>query len=644
MPDYTQEGRPIAIDTPLGQDVLLLTGFSGAEHVSRLFEFSLELASEKGDIAPADIVGHRVTFMVRLTEDEPRYFNGFVSHFAYVGRDDRLNYYRARVVPWLWFLTRSTDCRVFQDMPVKEIATTIFQELGFSDFEDSTTGANSTVEYCVQYRETDFNFVSRLFESQGIFYFFRHEEGKHTLIMADNKDVHLPCTEQTIAYTGESEGAIKSWEHCYEYRSGKYTQTDYDFEHPSASLKTSESTVVDLDDIDKFELYDYPGGYKAKSDGDAIAKIRMQEDESAYNVVGGSGTCKDFCAGGKFTIEDHIITVEQNKSYVLTSVRHHATIGGAYITGSDAGAIVYSNSFDCIPASVVYRPERLTPKAVVRGVQPAVVVGPSGEEIYTDKYGRVKIQFFWDREGKKDDRSSCWVRVSQPLAGNNWGAIFLPRIGQEVLIDFLEGDPDHPIIIGRVYNAQQMPPYALPANATQSGFKTRSSKGGGEANFNELRFEDKKGSEDIYFHAEKDFHRVVEHDDDLKVMHDQTIEIDHDQTVQIRNDQNLKVSNNQTVQVQNDRSVSIEMGNDALKIKMGNQTTKLDLGKSETEAMQSIELKVGQSSIKIDQMGVTISGMMVKIEGQIQTEVKGMMIQVSADAMLQAKGAITMIG
>jgi type VI secretion system secreted protein VgrG len=644
MPQYTQEGRPLSIDTPLGEDVLLLTGFRGTEQMSSLFQFDLELASERDDIAPNDIVGKRVTFSLRFVDEEPRYFNGFVNRFGCVGRDDRLTHYRAQVVPWLWFLTRTTDCRVFQEKSVKDIASQIFQDLGFADFEDSITGANPTLEYCVQYRETDFNFVSRLFETQGIFYFFRHEDGKHTLVLADNKDCHQSCTEQTVAFTGEADAAIKSWEHRYEFRSGKYTQTDYDFEHPSASLKTTESTVIDLDGISQYDLYDYPGGYKVKSDGDALAKTRMEEDETPYDVVYGAGTCRGFCAGGKFTIEDHVISLEKDKTYVLTSVRHDASIGGAYITGSGAANVGYTNEFTCIPAAVVYRPSRITPKAVVRGVQPAVVVGPSGEEIYTDKYGRVKVQFFWDREGKNNDSSSCWVRVSQPMAGNQWGSIFLPRIGQEVLVDFLEGDPDQPIIVGRVYNAQQMPPYALPANATQSGIKTRSSKGGGEANFNELRFEDKKGSEDIYFHAEKDFHRFVENDDDLKVAHDQAIEIKNNQTVKVKMDQSIEVDQNQKTKIQQDRSVSIEMGSDSLRIKMGNHTTKLDLGKSETEAMQSIELKVGPNSLKIDQTGITINGMMVKIDGKLQAQVHGTMVKVSADAMLQASGAITMIG
>src|SRR5512135_3121830 len=351
-----------------------------------------------------------------------------------------------------------------------------------------------------------------------------------------------------------------------------------------------------------------------KADGTAEVKIRMAEEEAPYDVIVGSGTCCTFTPGGKFQLEDHEIAAEQGR-YVITSILHTATETSF---GDTSAGSPYSNSFTCIPDSVAYRPARLTPKPIVQGPQTAVVVGPAGEEIYVDKYGRVKVQFFWDRLGKKDENSSCWMRVAQHWAGKNWGAIFNPRIGQEVIVDFLEGDPDRPIITGRVYNAEQMPPYTLPDNMTQSGVKTHSSKGGGTDDFNELRFEDKKGSEQIYFHAQKDFDRVVENNDTLKVGSSdsdtcpdgsQTISIykDRTSTIETGNETLTVKQGNRTVTIDqgNDthqvkmgnRDVKIDMGNDSLKISMGNQTTKLDLGASSTEAMQSITLKVGQSSI-----------------------------------------------
>jgi type VI secretion system secreted protein VgrG len=272
-----------------------------------------------------------------------------------------------------------------------------------------------------------------------------------------------------------------------------------------------------------------------------------------------------------------------------------------------------------------------------------LVVGPSGEEIYTDKYGRIKVQFHWDRLGGKNENSSCWVRVAQVWAGKSWGGIFIPRIGQEVIVDFLEGNPDNPIVTGSVYNAEQMPPYELNANKTQSGIKTRSSQKGSAENFNELRFEDKKGEEEIYVHAEKNFTRIVENDDVHKIGFDK--KSPGDQKVDIYNHRKVTLDqgNDELTVKMGNRKATINQGNDDLMVKMGNRTVKVDLGKINEEAMQAIELKVGQSSIKIDQTGVTIKGMMIKIEGQMQTDVKGLMTTVSGDAMMTVKGGLVMI-
>ncbi len=305
--------------------------------------------------------------------------------------------------------------------------------------------------------------------------------------------------------------------------------------------------------------------------------------------------------------------------------------------GDQSGGVDYSNKFRAIPFSTPYRPPVTAGKAVVPGPQTAVVVGPAGEEIYTDKYGRVKVQFHWDRVGTKNENSSCWVRVSQNWAGKTWGGMHIPRIGQEVIVEFLEGDPDRPIITGRVYNADQTVPYSLPDNQTQSGLKSRSSKGGSGDNYNEIRIEDKKGSELILVHAEKDLTTEVEHDENRTVGHDRITSIKNNETKTVE-------QGHETITIkQGNQSTTLEMGNQSTELKMGNQSTKVDLGQISTEAMQSIELKVGQSSIRIDQMGVTIKGMMIKIEGQIQVEVKGLMTQVNGDAMLKMQGGITMI-
>jgi type VI secretion system secreted protein VgrG len=718
MGTYTQQKRLLSVTTPLGADVLLLTAFVGREEVSRLFSYQLDLLSENAAVAAKDIVGQGVTWTVRHVDSEPRHFHGVVCRFA-VGptKFRNLRHYRAEVVPWLWFLTRTANCRIFQNKTAPDIIKQVFDDLGFSDYQFKLQGSYGPREYCVQYRETAFNFVSRLMEEEGIFYFFKHQEGKHTLVLGDAKTAHQDVPETPVAYAlgSKAQNHVSAWEHRYEFRTGKWAQTDYNFETPSTSLLTTTNTLIDQPKATKFEVFDYPGLYLKKPEGDAETKVRMEEEETGYDLVHGASRCVTFIPGGKFTLEGHDAEAE-NQAYVFTAVEHTAT-DNSY-SGTDAGS-EYGNTFECIPAAVPFRPARLTRKPFVQGVQTAVVVGPKGEEIYVDKYGRVKVQFHWDRVGKKDENSSCWIRVAEVWAGKNWGMVYHPRIGQEVVVDFLEGDPDRPLITGRVYNAEQMPPYTLPANMTQSGVKSRSSKQGTAENFNELRFEDKKDAEDIYFHAEKDFHRVVENNDDLKVgfekkdKGDQTIAVFNNRTLTVgcsnatdgsetttiwknrtetvkegnetvtvekgnrtvtvskgddkhevtQGKRDVIVNGNDTHQVKtgnrsvkvdtgNDahqvakgnRDVTIDMGNDALTIKMGNQTTKLNLGKSATEAMQSIELKVGQSSIKLDQTGVTIKGMMVKVEGQVQTQVKGLMTMIDGTAMLKAKGGVTMIG
>ena len=661
MAIYTQDDRALKIETPLGKDTLLLRSFTGHEELSRLFTFQMEFFSEKEGIAATDIVGKNVSFQVQMPDGDFRHFNGHVSKFGYGGKGDRLHNYRAEVVPWLWFLTRTSDCRIFQEKTVPDIIKEVFKDSGFKDYELQLSETHAQWEYCVQYRETDFNFVSRLMEQEGIFYYFKHEEGKHTLVLADHKGAYCSIADSEVQFeTGwvqrEWDDQISSWEHQYEFTSGKWVHTDYNFEKPSTSLLSNTSSVVSLPDNSKYEFFDYPGEYEVKGDGDAEIRLRMQEEEVRHDMVMGGSHCRSFSPGGKFRITKHHSKSEGNKGYVLTSVRHSASITEDYMSSAQTGETVYTNSFTSLPDKVTFRPSRLTRKPTIQGIQTAVVVGPKGEEIYPDKYGRVKVQFHWDRLGKKDEKSSCWIRVAQPCSGKNWGAIHIPRIGQEVVVSHLEGDPDRPLITGMVYNAETMPPYALPANKTQTGIKTRSSKNAGAENFNELRFEDKKDEEEIYFHAEKDFNRIVENDDTLKVgfdkkdSGDQTIEVfnnqdvtigcaesqDGSQTTEIWKDQNTTLK-------QGNRDVQIEMGNDDLKIKMGNQTTKLDMGKSLTEAMQSIELKVGSNSILIDQTGITIKGLILTVQGETTMDVKAPMTNVSGDATLTLKGGMIMI-
>ncbi len=453
-------------------------------------------------------------------------------------------------------------------------------------------------------------------------------------------------------------------------QSGKISCRDYHFQMPSKTLEVSRPTKIPVGGNDKLEMYAFPGWYQQRfnkpderlgdveKEGTTLVDRRMEDGEVERSLFYGSGMCRGFVSGGTFEFElsDESSPPESRQGkYLITSVNHSAIQSPNYLS-EETSDDPYRNSFGCVVKDVQFRPNRSTPKPVIHGLQSALVVGPSGEEIHTDKYGRVKVQFPWDREGKKDEKSSCWLRVAQLSAGKQWGGHFWPRIGHEVLVAFLEGDPDQPIIVGSVYNAENMPPYTLPDNQSRSGIKTRSTKDGSEENFNELRFEDKKDEEEIYVHAERDFNCVIENNETRKVGFDKTDK--GNQEIAIYNDQTLEVGvgsgqGSQEMTIQKDRKVEIKQGNDTLEIgmgnrevtlKLGNETTKINLGKSEKTAMQSILLKVGQSSIKIDQMGVQIEGMMVKVNGTIMTEVKGgVMATLQGSAMTTVKGGILMI-
>jgi type VI secretion system secreted protein VgrG len=619
MNRFIQAHRLLSVTTPLGKDVLLLDAFHGTEEISGLFHFTLECFSEKEDIKPQDIVGKAVSWSVRPEAKESRKFHGVVQRFVAGPRlIHGLRAYRAEVVPWLWFLTRTTDCRIFQKKTVPAILKAVFADFGFTDYQFNLRRDCPEREYCVQYRESDFAFVARLLEEEGIFWFFQHEEGKHTLVLADQKSAYVNCPQKVVDYEMDPNrfGRVNTWEHQYEFRSGKWAQTDYNFETPATDLLTNSTTVVPVPDSKKYEQFDYPGVYRQKGDGADLTKLRMEEEEVGYDTVTGSGSCLGFTPGGKFTLRTPSRSPEGDKEYVLVSVRHEGR-DASYPVGGPARQ-GYENAFTCIPSAVVFRPARRTPRPVVQGPQTAVVVGPKGEEIYTDRYGRVKVQFFWDRLGKSDENSSCWIRVAQNWAGKNWGAVFHPRVGQEVVVDFLEGNPDRPLITGRVYNAEQMPPYELPKNQTQSTLKSRSSKDGGATNFNELRFEDRKGSEQVFLHAEKDMDWRVKNDSREFVGKDRhlivkgslSVSVEKDEHVQVKGERREKVGKDLSQQVGGKRQDKVGGnwgvdGGQEIHIKAG---TNLIL-----EAGAEVTIKAGGNFIHIGPSGVAISGTQVLI-------------------------------
>lgn len=589
MADFSQQSRLLAIDSPLGPDALLLTRLVGDEKVSSLFGFEIEAYSKQKQISPAAIVGKNVTLKISLTDDNEfympgsyRYINGYVQSFRQEGAQIQgLQGYRAKVVPWFWFLTQTSDCKVFQFKTVKEIASAIFGENGFSDFSFQLVGNHPAREYCVQYKESDFDFLSRLFEEEGMYYYFEHSAGTHKLVISDHVGGYGQCAESAVDFRSGSESThnVHTWNHKYEFRTGAYAKRDYDFKKPRNKLQTGESASMEVPNTTKYEHFVYPGRYEEKGVGDGWTRLRVESDEAHHDIVHGESGCRSFTSGHKFTLKRHDDAPSEIAEYMLLSVFHDAQDYSYTVDNTDEEyEKKYENQFQCIPSGTVYRPPMKTGWPQMQGPQNAMVVGPAGEEIYTDEYGRVKIQFPWDRYGSYDENSSCWVRVSHNWAGKNWGAIFLPRIGQEVIVDFMDGDPDRPLITGRVYNADQMPPWELPANKTQSGILTRSTKEGTAANANWLRFEDKIGEEQVFLHAEKNQDIEVENDETHWVGHDRTKTIDNDETVFVHHDRTETVDNNETIAIGVDRTETV-----------GNNET-IGIGANRTETVGANEM------------------------------------------------------
>ncbi len=668
----TQESRPIAVSTPLGDDVLLLRQASVNEQLGGLFECHLDMLSLEPAIKMEDLLGQPVDLRLDMGEKGPRIFNGFVTRFSQLGIEGGFVRYHATLRPWLWFLTRTADCRIFQEMTVPDIVKQIFRDQGFSDFDEKLSGKYRTWDYCVQYRETDFNFVSRLLEQEGIYYYFTHSEGKHICVLSDSYSSHesSPGYEE-VPYFPPAEQArerdhIHDWSIAKDIQPGTYALNDFDFTRPRAGL-LAKSSVSREHSCAEYEVYDYPGEYIDSGDGENYAKIRIEAQHAQYERLTGAGNARGLAAGALFKLTD-FPRDDQNREYLIVSADHEME-SDPFETGSASSETVYSGSIVAIDAQQPYRSSRLTPKPTIQGPQTAIVVGKSGEEIWTDKHGRVKVQFHWDREGKSDESSSCWVRVAQVWAGKNWGSIHIPRIGQEVIVEFLEGDPDRPIITGRVYNGDNKVPYDLPGSQTQSGIKSRSTKGGGGENFNELRFEDKKGEEQLVIHAEKDQLISVENDESHSVGHDRTKDVGNDETTTIGNNRTESVGKNESISIgeNRDESVgkneSISIGENRTESVSKNESISIgenrdeSVGKNETvDIGKDRQVSVGKnSSLDVGKKLLISAGdeiilkagdatIVMKKNGTITIKGKNITVQGSGKINVKASGAIAMKG
>ena len=662
---YTDDQRSIQLTTPLGPNKLIASSFQGREAISELFFFNIDAMTEENDpIAFDALLGQSITVKIEMAQGD-RYFNGIAIGVVQGKREEIFTNYKLEIAPSAWVLTRTTQSRIFQQKSVPDILKAVLTGL---DVEYQLTGTYQPREYCVQYRETDFNFASRLMEEEGIFYFFQHTASKNTMVVGDSPQVFQDLTvAPQVNYdkftgTGLADDRIWGWEKVQDLRSGKTTLWDYHFGMPDKNDEASTTTLetVQVGTVTHklkvagntaFELYDFPGGYAKRFDGVSssggdqssslqeifedntrTAKLRMSQETARSLTIHGRGSHAGFTAGYNFTLQNHF---SDDGEFTLVAVEHQAQ----QPLGDDQ-PFEYVNNFSAIPGALPFLPARVTPEPFVHGPQTAVVVGTAGEEIFTDKYGRVKVQFHWDRQGSDNASSSCWLRVATHWAGKQWGAIHIPRIGQEVIVAFFEGDPDQPIIVGSVYNADNMPPWTLPDNKTQSGIMSQSSKGGTTTNFNQIRFEDKMGSEEVNVQAEKDMNTLIKNNETRVVKGTQTLTVTGDQSTEIKqgNQSNLVDQGNQSNEIKmgnqtetldiGNQTISLKMGNQSTTLNMGNITTQCSLGSITMQAMQSITLQVGGNSIVISQTGVTINGILVTI---------------TASGICQIQGSLTMI-
>lgn len=650
LPDamsYEQANRALRVYTQLGDGAFVLTSVDGEEAVSRPFRLTLTLEAGPGEVDAAALLGTPARVEIAAAPGEFRVLHGRVSRFRHVGAGTVLHRYQMELVPWLWMLSLSTDCRIFQQMSVPEIVTQVFRDLGFTDHRSRLMRAYPKREFCVQYRESHLDFVSRLLEEEGIFYYFQHEAERHTLVLGDGPPSVRPCPGLPALRPAPGPGAwVDSLHALYTafevervLRPATVTLADYNYLTPSVSLEASLST-----DEGRGELFDYPGKYEAADDGTRYARLRLEGADAERERAEGASQAPGLRSGT--TVQ--ILGAAEDRDWFVLTVGHRARQGSA--VAGDAGAFGYENTFTAVPAPTPWRPPRATPCPRVRGTQSALVVGLAGEEIYTDAQGRVKLHFYWDRQGKRDERSSCWVRCSTAWAGKGWGQFSVPRIGQEVLVDFLEGDPDRPVVVGRVYNAEQPPPCDPGGTGgVVSGMRSKTHKGTG---YNAIEVNDTAGAELFSAHAQYDMDTVVEHDARVSVGNNRTERVGADETISVGKDRKEDVAKNETVSVGEDQSLSVgksqsitvgkdqtldvterrtkSIGKDEAITVGGKRTTQVaaddvvEVGKKLlVSAADEIVLQTGDASIVMKKDGtITITGQNVKVVGSGKVTVK----------------------
>ena len=591
------------------EEDLLLEHFSGSEGLSRLYQLDLALLSQRIDVKLKSLIGRLATVEIELADGNFRYINGYINRFSTQGSDGGYVRYSALLGPWLWMLTCRFDSRIFQDKTVQDVVSEVFAGFGsLAKYEFRLNKSLKPYSYITQYRESDFNFVQRLLENEGLFYYFEHTADAHVMIITDDSSTLLPLPEQPqirfhSASVTETADSITQWHASRQLQSGKIAVRTFDYRQPRNFLPVTMQSLNEQGDVDKFEIYDFPGQYThgTYEAGENLVRNRIEALELVGKTFYGDSNCRAMKPGYTFELTKHYVHDSgdaENRQFLLLSVEHRGS--NNYMTGDQAG---YHNKFVCVRRKIAFRPQLSTRKPLINGPQTAIVVGPPGEEIFTDELGRVKLQFHWDRLGAFNDQSSCWVRVAQSGASGGFGSIQIPRIGDEVVVVFLDGNPDRPLIMGSLYNSTNTPPWSLPANKTQSGFLTRSMKGdGGTANF--FRFEDKAGAEQIIMHAERNM----------------DTEIELDETHDVGNNRSITVGGTHTETVKKDTVVQVTEGS---------YTLQVDNQFIQVAAKQHIILQVGDSSITLTPEGIEIKGKVIVTTSTDTTQITGAAVRIN---------------
>lgn len=673
MLDLTQDDRNAQLTTPLGKDVLLMRRLDGTEGLSEPFEFRIEAFSEEEDIDLKKIIGEKCSVKFTMGETSERYFHGYATEARWLGFENRLHRYEVVLRPWFWLLTRVTDSRIFKDMTVTDIIKKVFNDAGFTDFEDKTTGSYPTLHYTVQYMETHFNFCSRMMEKFGIYYYFKHEDSKHTLVLADGISSHSAVPDfKTVPYHDDAnvrnreKEHISQWSTAQSLRTGKAVYKDYAYERASSDIKDDHQELAGHSK-DNLELYVYPGGYAEKADGKKLATYRIQAEHAQTSRRFAAGNVPCFFPGGLFTMEKHPAG-GQNKEYLLVRATH-TIVNSEYYSLPNASPHLtpYHGAYECLESSVQFRAPIRTPRALIPGPQTAIVIGADGEEIDVDDKGRILVNFYWDRYKSGSKR----LRIAQGMAGKGWGMQYTPRIKHEVVIGYVEGDPDQPFVCGAVYNSDNDAPISLPADKTRSTWMSDSSKDAD--GFNEIRFEDKAGSEEVWMHAQKDMNVKVLNDKNVEVLNDETLTVTKNRTQKIKEgnetleitqgDQTFDIkqgkrtttiNGNDTFTVKQGNwantvkmgnvTTTLNMGNMTNTLKLGNQTNKMNVGSHTTDALSGITLKCGASKISMTPASIEIKAPMVTIKADAICQVQGTMTTVKGAAILTLGGGMMMIG